>query len=128
CNRITSNTPSIHTLMPSPIPLSSSFFFNDPPPTALYTLSLHDALPISALRNPDRRGGRCRSGRVPPPRGRSQRRAARYHHLHLGHHRRAQGSNAHAFQPKFEPDGLVSLPRLQPEGHGHFLSAARARL
>src|SRR5438552_8704509 len=24
-----------------------SFFFNHPPPTALYTLSLHDALPIS---------------------------------------------------------------------------------
>src|SRR5206468_10578757 len=26
-----------------------SFFFNDPPPTAIYTLSLHDALPISGL-------------------------------------------------------------------------------
>src|SRR5438876_4757979 len=24
------------------------FFFNDPPPTEIYTLSLHDALPISA--------------------------------------------------------------------------------
>src|SRR5947199_647678 len=26
---------------------SSFFFFNDPPPTEIYTLSLHDALPIS---------------------------------------------------------------------------------
>src|SRR5204863_8065218 len=27
----------------------SCFFFNDPTPTQFYTLSLHDALPISAL-------------------------------------------------------------------------------
>src|SRR5207253_8935597 len=27
----------------------SFFFFNDPAPTEIYTLSLHDALPISAL-------------------------------------------------------------------------------
>src|SRR5437773_12105829 len=27
--------------------LSSFFFFNAPPPTEIYTLSLHDALPIS---------------------------------------------------------------------------------
>src|SRR5205807_9238874 len=32
------------------------FFFNDPPPTEIYTLSLHDALPIYAAitRAPDR--------------------------------------------------------------------------
>src|SRR5438105_13037376 len=29
---------------------SSFFFFNDPPPTEIYTLSLHDALPICDLR------------------------------------------------------------------------------
>src|SRR6266536_6405608 len=28
--------------------LSTFFFFNDPAPTELYTLSLHDALPISS--------------------------------------------------------------------------------
>src|SRR5262249_62087125 len=28
------------------------FFFNDPPPTEIYTLSLHDALPISDRRSP----------------------------------------------------------------------------
>src|SRR5436305_7028681 len=35
-----------------------SFFFNDPAPTEIYTLSLHDALPI-------RRGNRCTH--TPPP-------------------------------------------------------------
>src|SRR5437868_7816073 len=35
----------------------SVFFFNDPAPTDIYTLSLHDALPIS------------RWGRSAPPRG-----------------------------------------------------------
>src|SRR5690349_24205155 len=29
-------------------PFLSFFFFNDPPPTEIYTLSLHDALPIWA--------------------------------------------------------------------------------
>src|SRR5205085_3927554 len=32
-----------------PHSLSPSFFFNDPAPPELYTLSLHDALPISLL-------------------------------------------------------------------------------
>src|SRR5438876_2760755 len=40
----------------------SSFFFNDPATTEIYTLSLHDALPISAARlapgREARRGGR----------------------------------------------------------------------
>src|SRR2546430_14551842 len=35
----------MHT--PPPRPPSSFFFFNDPAPTEIYTLSLHDALPIS---------------------------------------------------------------------------------
>src|SRR5438067_10529496 len=54
------------------------FFFNDTPPTAIYTLSLHDALPISLAPRPARRsrmalhlagdrGGRCRAR--PPDRG-----------------------------------------------------------
>src|SRR5690606_41390857 len=30
------------------------FSFSDPPPTAIYTLSLHDALPISQRRRPRR--------------------------------------------------------------------------
>src|SRR5690606_41347872 len=30
------------------------FFFSDPPPTEIYTLSLHDALPISERRERDR--------------------------------------------------------------------------
>src|SRR6266542_5944399 len=32
-------------------PLSVFFFFNDPPTTEIYTLSLHDALPISTVRD-----------------------------------------------------------------------------
>src|SRR5437879_9223863 len=34
---------------PPPLHPPSSFFFHDPPTTAIYTLSLHDALPISAF-------------------------------------------------------------------------------
>src|SRR2546427_1446275 len=40
------------------------FFFNDTATTEIYTLSLHDALPISPSRPPGRRSGRGRcSGR-----------------------------------------------------------------
>src|SRR6266536_1178771 len=38
------------TLPPATIPPSSFFFFNDAATTAIYTLSLHDALPISEHR------------------------------------------------------------------------------
>src|SRR2546430_12553722 len=47
------------------------FFFNDTATTEIYTLSLHDALPISA---PARRAG---PGRRPPPAPRPWRRTAR---------------------------------------------------
>src|SRR5437870_13565374 len=40
------------------------FFFNDPPPTEIYTLSLHDALPIS--QTPRARRAQARSRRLPP--------------------------------------------------------------
>src|SRR5207249_11775603 len=67
---------SIHS---TTTPILSIFLFTDPPPTAIYTLSLHDALPISwASRmltrsvRPEQCGlrtcgtpGRCRTG---PPR------------------------------------------------------------
>src|SRR3712207_8255627 len=49
-----------------------SFFFNDTATTEIYTLSLHDALPISPSSRPTRRRGRtCRrcSGRAAPARG-----------------------------------------------------------
>src|SRR3712207_7417029 len=41
------------------------FFFNDTATTEIYTLSLHDALPICSRRRPSRRSGRRRerSGR-----------------------------------------------------------------
>src|SRR5438874_5813782 len=52
-------------LLPS---FSSFFFFNDTATTEIYTLSLHDALPISA--RPARR--RCPRGDRRPPRGRAR--------------------------------------------------------
>src|SRR5439155_7262426 len=62
----------VHALHSSPI-LPSSFFFHDPPPTEIYTLSLHDALPISSavrhrrrprrLDHDDRPGTRAARGR-----------------------------------------------------------------
>src|SRR5439155_26617181 len=64
--------------------ISSIFFFNDPPPTEIYTLSLHDALPISASPSrPRRRPSVLRAARpcspipsraasaAPPPSARS---------------------------------------------------------
>src|ERR1043165_2851824 len=44
-----------------------SFFFNDTAPTEIYTLSLHDALPIwrGPLRNPGCGGEQCFGG-LPP--------------------------------------------------------------
>src|SRR5437762_4459975 len=43
--------------------LSSAFFFNGPPPTSIYTLSLHDALPIFRQDLPARGGLLCGAGR-----------------------------------------------------------------
>src|SRR5438552_10672818 len=57
------------------------FFFNEPAPTEIYTLSLHDALPISAAREPRQQpgaGGRRRAHQADQPRSRLlARRAAR---------------------------------------------------
>src|SRR5438552_7133570 len=55
---------------------TSSFFSNGSPTTEIYTLSLHDALPISAVRlaarggrrPPPRSGGRVRARPSPPRR------------------------------------------------------------
>src|SRR5947208_6440623 len=46
--------------------LSSLFFFNDPPTTEIYTLFLHDALPISSSR--PRTCRTCRRGSCGRPR------------------------------------------------------------
>src|SRR5256885_13261312 len=53
--------------------ISSFFFFNDTATTEIYTLSLHDALPISARARPapsraSRRAGPVPPGRTPPSR------------------------------------------------------------
>src|SRR2546430_9994334 len=43
-------------LPPQPTPIATFFFFNDTATTEIYTLSLHDALPISGGRRGRRRG------------------------------------------------------------------------
>src|SRR5256885_13304981 len=43
----------------------SSFFFNDTATTEIYTLSLHDALPISFPRRRPCAGNRCRGAELP---------------------------------------------------------------
>src|SRR5258708_14736696 len=61
--------------------LLRTFFFNDTATTEIYTLSLHDALPISATARalpPPRRAKRPRPT-VGPSRGRSVRRLRRTH-------------------------------------------------
>src|SRR5437867_7948009 len=42
------------------------FFFNDPATTEIYTLSLHDALPISQSHKADRPRARSRAGGTTP--------------------------------------------------------------
>src|SRR2546422_7595910 len=45
------------------------FFFNDTATTEIYTLSLHDALPISSSSHRPRRAGRALQRRPVPPAG-----------------------------------------------------------
>src|SRR5689334_24878583 len=74
CRPLLLSAPSSHA--------STFFFFNDTATTEIYTLSLHDALPISARRKERRLAAelrdsfqncsqgpltRCRSGSYPPP-------------------------------------------------------------
>src|SRR2546430_14831217 len=67
------------------------FFFNDTATTEIYTLSLHDALPISpdsTAHDQRARGARGDARRADHRRGASQRRLA---HPHRGHGRRPHG-------------------------------------
>src|SRR5258708_29439406 len=45
------NVPTVSRLVRRPHPCAFLFFFNDTATTEIYTLSLHDALPISALQD-----------------------------------------------------------------------------
>src|SRR5947199_325673 len=58
-------------------PLFSSFFFNDTATTEIYTLSLHDALPISSRSSARQRRARTRARRRASPPRRAPRAAAR---------------------------------------------------
>src|SRR5205814_9551905 len=65
-----------------------SFFFNAPAPTEIYTLSLHDALPIcrtSSARSPARCGSTpSRARSIRPTRARRDRKSTRLNSSHLG--------------------------------------------
>src|SRR2546427_7851162 len=53
-----------------PMPLVFFFFFNDTATTEIYTLSLHDALPISATSRPVTSTGHCAIHQIQPICGR----------------------------------------------------------
>src|SRR3989442_9832322 len=48
----------MRTIIPPLSPITSFFFFNDPATTEIYTLSLHDALPICRLERAHRHSPR----------------------------------------------------------------------
>src|SRR3989454_12160816 len=94
--------------MPCPIALISFFFFNDTATTEIYTLSLHDALPISP--------SRARAPRDPRDLGRAghrsvaaQGRWARVHGLRLLC-RPADGGYRRAGAPGAGGGGVVAVP------------------
>src|SRR5437899_11813282 len=65
------------------------FFFNDPAPTEIYTLSLHDALPITAGRNASTSSSTAASGRsersqTSSSTPRADRKSTRLNSSHLG--------------------------------------------
>src|SRR5690242_21262887 len=73
----------------------SFFFFNDTPPTAIYTLSLHDALPISP---PSRLPSRARWLAARARRGHERSAELHAHHQALGERldeRKAERSEEH---------------------------------
>src|SRR6266853_5999612 len=81
------------------------FFFNDTATTEIYTLSLHDALPICS--------GRYRGGRSGAA------------HLHQWHDRPAQGSAYAAAGPPRKPPGLRAFARSVSAGGRPVLVAGR---
>src|SRR2546428_2231994 len=54
----------IEHIYPIQVCLKHDFFFNDTATTEIYTLSLHDALPISPARPPSSRTCTCPNGRA----------------------------------------------------------------
>src|SRR5438477_9756207 len=68
---------------------SCFFFFNDPPTTEIYTLSLHDALPISLRHGRERHLGAPRAGgggsdpRRAQAAGRQDRKSTRLNSSHM---------------------------------------------
>src|SRR5260370_2551073 len=97
-----------------PPSLSLFFFFNDPATTEIYTLSLHDALPIFTAVSPTAARGGHQPARV------DRRRAA--HGLRSGQGALAAGrprphaGGAHRHRPWPRPGGRGDAPRGTPPG------------
>src|SRR5439155_24775564 len=82
---------------PSPHLPSLCFFFTDTAPTETYTLSLHDALPISPPRSA-RRGEALRWMRDPCPRRAAGRQGRRRPRPHVDGHLRAGAGHGSRIQ------------------------------
>src|SRR6266480_4186129 len=96
------------------------FFFNDTATTEIYTLSLHDALPIAPHDHLERRGRRLRGlaharkiddARIHERRGDHENHEQHQHHVHIGDdvdlvH---QAARAHGLQAPFASCALASL-------------------
>src|SRR2546430_13764147 len=113
------------------------FFFNDTATTEIYTLSLHDALPISRLRGRTAAargpGGRAAAGGLPRRRG-GARPAADRAPLLAGRPPRRAGSRGHGrpvlrtrFEARSPPYGVYLSPCVYYATHQSIPSAARFR-
>src|SRR3989454_9269217 len=98
-----------------PPTVSRCFFFNDTATTEIYTLSLHDALPISTGRH----GGipRGRVHKSAGPGGRGTRRSEDARQLHPRDHQRAARCGIPAAAVGREAtEGSLSIPCTRPAG------------
>src|SRR5438067_12983721 len=130
--------------MPINSPLFTFFFFNDPPTSEIYTLSLHDALPISDA--PRRCHVRARFGapRAAGRAGRLRGAVARHHHGRLpragrgcggcrgdrgrGGHRRAASARGPRGPTARGPQRGARVRRTAPRRLGLALAEVSSRL
>src|SRR5256885_13161558 len=101
------------------ITISSFFFFNDTATTEIYTLSLHDALPISrAPRARARRSRATEASVVQPALERAQVQREAHRAGHHGHLRAARRSEEHTSELQ-SPCNLVCRLLLEKKKKNH---------
>src|SRR2546422_1893793 len=108
-------------LVPSQVPLCHFFFFNDTATTEIYTLSLHDALPISTHARRSAAGGvRDGARSVPPAAGRRGRRHGAHDEVGHGDRKSTRLNSSHGyisyavFCLKKKNDAIAELEHLAP--------------